>query len=43
MMVKEDNRILEKDNLKILVHTASLIDDVEAMAYFSSLSKYKQD
>lgn len=36
MMVKEDNRILEKDNLKILVHTASLIDDAEAMAYFFS-------
>lgn len=40
-MIKENTNILEKDSLKILVHTSSLYDDAEAMAFFASLSKYK--
>ena len=41
-MAKEESTILEKEYLRILVHTTSLYDDIAAMAYFASLSKYKQ-
>lgn len=41
-MAKEATNILEKEHLRIVVHTASFLDSAESMAYFDALSKYRQ-
>lgn len=41
-MAKEVTNILEKEHLRIVVHTASFCDSAESMAYFDALSKYRQ-
>ena len=41
-MAKEVTKILEKEHLRIVVHTASFCDSADSMAYFDALSKYRQ-